>query len=312
MIWILLLIVLLATFLYAAAPLYARADTAPHDSEEIRAYRREIAALNDELDADDISAEEARLLKARKTLLERQIIAAGTRATRTDTGPARGWVTALAATMILGGVGIYSQTGRPDLGTQAATPAPTPTHKVAASDPTDPAVPTDKEMEKLVEELGARLAAGEGDLRGWQIYARSLMTMERYDDALAAYDDAVAYSDNDPAMISERDQAAAYVAARRAAPALPGPTADDIANAENMSEADRAAMVQGMVDGLSQKLADDPSDVEGWVRLLRSRGVMGQIDQAVIEIERMQAAFADQPEVMADILQRSGWREDAP
>jgi cytochrome c-type biogenesis protein CcmH len=35
-------------------------------------------------------------------------------------------------------------------------------------------------------------------------------------------------------------------------------------------------MITGMVAGLSEKLKNDPSDKEGWKRLIRSYGVLGK------------------------------------
>ncbi|MCB2133166.1 MAG: c-type cytochrome biogenesis protein CcmI, partial [Rhodobacteraceae bacterium] len=53
-------------------------------------------------------------------------------------------------------------------------------------------------------------------------------------------------------------------------------TAADIAAAQEMSADDRQAMIRGMVDGLAQRLAEDPDDLEGWHRLIRARVVLGE------------------------------------
>jgi len=47
-----------------------------------------------------------------------------------------------------------------------------------------------------------------------------------------------------------------------------------------MSEEDRAAMIDGMVEGLATRLAEDPSDAAGWQRLARAYQVMGRTDEA--------------------------------
>ncbi len=39
-------------------------------------------------------------------------------------------------------------------------------------------------------------------------------------------------------------------------------------------------MIQGMVDGLAAKLKDDPKNIEGWARLIRSYVVLNQRDKA--------------------------------
>lgn len=64
------------------------------------------------------------------------------------------------------------------------------------------------------------------------------------------------------------------------APPQPGPTADQVAAAQDMAPADRMAMIEGMVSGLAERLKDEPDDVEGWIRLIRSYVVLGRGDAA--------------------------------
>ncbi|MGB0919746.1 MAG: c-type cytochrome biogenesis protein CcmI [Alphaproteobacteria bacterium] len=59
-----------------------------------------------------------------------------------------------------------------------------------------------------------------------------------------------------------------------ALPESPGPSADDVAAAADMSAEDRMAMIRGMVDGLAARLADQPDDLAGWQRLARARMVL--------------------------------------
>lgn len=75
--------------------------------------------------------------------------------------------------------------------------------------------------------------------------------------------------------------------AQAAKPAAPGnPSADDIANAQAMSEADRGEMIRGMVASLDQRLKEDPNNFEGWMRLVRSYAMLK-------DKERAQAALKD-------------------
>lgn len=59
-----------------------------------------------------------------------------------------------------------------------------------------------------------------------------------------------------------------------------GPSAQDVAAAEALPEADRRAMVEGMVSGLAERLREQPGDAEGWKRLMRSYTVLGQPSEA--------------------------------
>ena len=61
---------------------------------------------------------------------------------------------------------------------------------------------------------------------------------------------------------------------------LPGPDADALTAAGEMSEADRQAMVEGMVAQLGQRLATEGGTVEEWARLISSLGVLNRRDEA--------------------------------
>jgi cytochrome c-type biogenesis protein CcmH len=68
--------------------------------------------------------------------------------------------------------------------------------------------------------------------------------------------------------------------ARVDASPAPGPSAEDIAAAQSMAPEDRSAMVRGMVERLAQRLKEDGSDVEGWLRLVRAYTVLGEKERA--------------------------------
>jgi cytochrome c-type biogenesis protein CcmH len=61
------------------------------------------------------------------------------------------------------------------------------------------------------------------------------------------------------------------------APAL---SDDAVAAAKDMNEADRGAMIRGMVERLAVRLKHNGDDVEGWLRLVRAYTVMGDRDKA--------------------------------
>lgn len=69
--------------------------------------------------------------------------------------------------------------------------------------------------------------------------------------------------------------------ARIDAPGAPGPSADDVAAAEQMNPEDRSAMVRSMVERLAERLQRDGSDVEGWLRLVRAYTVLGDRGRAL-------------------------------
>jgi cytochrome c-type biogenesis protein CcmH len=65
-----------------------------------------------------------------------------------------------------------------------------------------------------------------------------------------------------------------------AAQQAPGPAPSDIEAAQSMSEADRTAMIETMVAGLDERLRQNPLDVDGWMRLVRSYMVLGKTGEA--------------------------------
>ncbi|MFY9695244.1 MAG: tetratricopeptide repeat protein, partial [Xanthobacteraceae bacterium] len=98
---------------------------------------------------------------------------------------------------------------------------------------------------------------------------------------------AVSATDTGPKINSETNTAAG--------PAT-GPTASDIGAADSMSETQRTAMVRGMVQRLADRLHADGSDVEGWLRLVRSYAVLGDRDKAKDAAIDAKRALSDHPD----------------
>lgn len=59
-----------------------------------------------------------------------------------------------------------------------------------------------------------------------------------------------------------------------------GPTPDDLAAAQEMSGAERQEMIRGMVESLAARMQEDPDNLEGWLRLIRSYAVLGDREKA--------------------------------
>jgi cytochrome c-type biogenesis protein CcmH len=64
------------------------------------------------------------------------------------------------------------------------------------------------------------------------------------------------------------------------APDAPGPSPEDVEAASNLSDDERAGMIEAMVAGLDQRLRENPADPEGWQRLVQSYLVMNRPDAA--------------------------------
>jgi cytochrome c-type biogenesis protein CcmH len=89
----------------------------------------------------------------------------------------------------------------------------------------------------------------------------------------------------------------------RVAGAPNGPSQDDVAAASNMSPDQQMAMIRGMVAGLAERLGRDGSDVEGWLRLVRSYMVLGERDKARDAAADARRALAAEPEKLQRIDQ---------
>jgi cytochrome c-type biogenesis protein CcmH len=60
----------------------------------------------------------------------------------------------------------------------------------------------------------------------------------------------------------------------------PGPSAEDITAAAQMSSEDRSAFIRSMVERLAARLANQPEDPDGWTRLGNAYRVLGDTDAA--------------------------------
>ncbi|AXV14779.1 c-type cytochrome biogenesis protein CcmI [Neorhizobium sp. SOG26] len=81
--------------------------------------------------------------------------------------------------------------------------------------------------------------------------------------------------------------------------ALGDPSQEDVAAAANLNQGDRQAMIRGMVDGLAARLKEDPDNLEGWLRLVRSYSVLGERDKAQEALKSGLKQFPSSGELVA-------------
>lgn len=82
---------------------------------------------------------------------------------------------------------------------------------------------------------------------------------------------------------------------------LPGPDADALAAAEDLSPEDRARMIQDMVDRLQQRLATQGGSPEEWARLIAALAMLDQRDQATAILTEARQRFGGAPDALAPI-----------
>jgi len=151
----------------------------------------------------------------------------------------------------------------------------------------------------MVESLDAKLAQDPNNLEGWLRLVRSYVVLNDTDRAVAALKRGLATF---PASSGQGKQLLSLaqelgiamdggVSPSGAASAPGNPTQAEVAAAENMSAGDQQQMIRGMVEGLDAKLTQDPNNLEGWLRLVRSYAVLKDKDRAVGALKRGLAAF---------------------
>jgi cytochrome c-type biogenesis protein CcmH len=76
----------------------------------------------------------------------------------------------------------------------------------------------------------------------------------------------------------------------------PGPSEKEVSAANEMNADQRGEMVRGMVARLAERLKADGSDVEGWLRLLRSYMVLGEREKAFTTAADARRALKSEPD----------------
>ena len=92
--------------------------------------------------------------------------------------------------------------------------------------------------------------------------------------------------------------ASAGIAAPALPPAAAGPSPEQMQEAAKMTPEAREAMIRGMVAKLAAQLQSAPGDLEGWLRLGRAYGVLGEHDKAADAYEHALRLKPDDPQIL--------------
>ncbi len=92
----------------------------------------------------------------------------------------------------------------------------------------------------------------------------------------------------------------------------PGPTQEQIEAASEMAPEDRMAMIEGMVGGLADRLANEGGPPEDWARLISSLLVLGEEDRARAIYAEARQVFAETPDALALIEEAGAGLPDRP
>ncbi|MGV6848872.1 MAG: c-type cytochrome biogenesis protein CcmI [Marinibacterium sp.] len=165
----------------------------------------------------------------------------------------------------------------------------------------------------MVDRLANRLATEGGTVAEWARLISVLGVQGDTERAARIYAEARSKFGDTPEAMAQIDAAArqAGVAgeASAGAPALPGPSREDVEAAQDMTPEERAQMIQSMVERLETRLAEDGGQPQEWVRLIGALGVLNDPDRAAAALARARAAYAGDPQALAmfdDAADRAG------
>ena len=286
-IWFMLAAIVLLSIMYVLVPLM-RSDGEMFESEDLSIARAQLEQVEADLVAGRITPEAA---GESKRALELRVLELLERDGQAKSGIVSFARFAVPAILAFGAIGIYQAVGTPDYGKAE--------REIEAM--------AQLPLEDLVVELERRLEADpNATFEGYIYLARSLMTLNRYDEAIEAYEMAAQLSAQMPEVVDELARARAFAASQAGMPQI-----DEAARSavQSMTPEQQAQMIEGMVAGLAAKLEADPDDMEGWARLIRARAVMGETAQAQADLAAAREVFADQPEqraIIERVAQESG------
>ncbi|MEM8937135.1 MAG: c-type cytochrome biogenesis protein CcmI [Pseudomonadota bacterium] len=122
--------------------------------------------------------------------------------------------------------------------------------------------------------LEARIASGDAAYTDWITLAEAYVAADRLTDAKALMDSALERYSNAPFVVQEIQSAKTRLGLDGTPTMRRGPTQEQVEAASQMSQADQELMIEGMVGGLAARLESEPDDLEGWIMLARSYGVL--------------------------------------
>jgi len=140
------------------------------------------------------------------------------------------------------------------------------------------------------------LDADETDIAGRYYLGALYYQTDRSDVALRMWKPIVADGDPEAFYVAaarrQIEDAAFRAGVKYSLPDVRGPNAADIANAQDMTAADRQEMIRGMVGQLAARLADEGGPASEWARLIGAYGVLGEVDKATEVWLEAQEVFA--------------------
>ncbi|PTV97305.1 cytochrome c-type biogenesis protein CcmH [Rhodobacter aestuarii] len=157
----------------------------------------------------------------------------------------------------------------------------------------------------MVEALNARMANEGGTIDDWEKLISSLRIIGEAERAGAIAGEAREKFANRAEDLARIEAAAATPLGEKvedpapAAPMMPGPSAEQVQAAGEMSAEDRQAMIEGMVERLVTRLNEEGGSVEEWTRAIGALSTIGKTDEAKEMLAKARAALAEDAQALA-------------
>lgn len=164
----------------------------------------------------------------------------------------------------------------------------------------------------MVEQLNARLASEGGTVEEWAKLISSLRMIgeeERANAVLAEARGKFADSPDDLAKIEAAAEAPLGAVSQGApggapmASGMPGPTAQQMQDAQSMTPEERQSMIEGMVNGLVERLQAGGGSPAEWSRAVSSLATLGKADRAKEVLALAQTALAGDAAGLEAVMQ---------
>jgi cytochrome c-type biogenesis protein CcmH len=157
------------------------------------------------------------------------------------------------------------------------------------------------DVNTMIERLAARLKATPEDVDGWKMLGWSYFNTARYEEAATAYATALELDPGSAELKLSYEEAKAKASTDDSLETVSslqtgggeGLDVETIARSEAMPPSEPEDAIRSMVDGLADRLATSPQDVEGWILLIRSRIVLNQTKDAATAFREALEVFKD-------------------
>ena len=156
----------------------------------------------------------------------------------------------------------------------------------------------------MVERLAARLEKDKSDLDGWLMLIRSYAVLKETDKAKAAMASAREQFASDTSALEQIDainKELSFALAGGSASAPQPESATPPQPAAIPLEGEQGKMIRGMVERLAERLKENKSDLDGWLRLIRSYAVLKETDKAQDAAATARQQFASDAKALEQI-----------